>query len=262
VSAVKDRVEGVLVGLCIGDRNGGPVRMAIRLAESLADLGRFDRKDIGFRYLQWWREGAFDTGPTAAKVFERVDHGADFDSAARAVHEELGGSSAGCNPAHRCSPLAMASWIPIDDLPGVVKEEATQTHLHPISVDVAVAVGVLCRLLITGDDWETAKSRVAQGKGELIRNALRINSESRINAGGYAPDVLSAAIYFLDSADSFSESLMRSLDFAGPANYCPVLVGALGGARWGRSSIPERWCMDISIRARVESAARRHAASW
>lgn len=262
VGVVKDRVEGVLVGLCVGDRNGGPVRMAVRLAESLADHGRFDLRDIGTRYLNWWREGAFDTGPTAARVLERVDHGADFDSAARATHEELNGRSAGCNPAHRCPPLAMASWISIDDLPRVVKEEATQTHLHPVSVDVAVAVAVLCRLLIMGEDWDKAIVRVAQRKGGAIRNALRADSASRIRTGGYALDVLSATIYFLNSAGSFSESLERSLDFAGPANYCPVLVGALGGARWGKSSILERWYTDVPILTRVESVAQRLSIGW
>lgn len=31
----KDRCGGVLLGLAAGDRNGGPIQMAVRLAESL-----------------------------------------------------------------------------------------------------------------------------------------------------------------------------------------------------------------------------------
>lgn len=42
---------GVLVRLAAGDRNGGPIRMAVRLAESLASLKRFERADILVRYL-------------------------------------------------------------------------------------------------------------------------------------------------------------------------------------------------------------------
>jgi hypothetical protein len=42
---IRDRVEGVLWGLAAGDRNGGPIRMAVRLERftlgSLTDSGSF-----------------------------------------------------------------------------------------------------------------------------------------------------------------------------------------------------------------------------
>jgi hypothetical protein len=41
--------------------------------------------------------------------------------------------------------------------------------------------------------------------------------------------------------DTGKEVLQKSIEFAGPANYCPVLVGSLAGARWGASSISDRW---------------------
>ena len=58
---VKDRCRGVQVGLAAGDRIGGPIRMAVRLAESFIDCDRFNPSDIVNRYLSWWCEGAFDT---------------------------------------------------------------------------------------------------------------------------------------------------------------------------------------------------------
>ena len=39
-TTAEDRCRGVLVGLAAGDRIGGPIRMAVRLAESLARLRR------------------------------------------------------------------------------------------------------------------------------------------------------------------------------------------------------------------------------
>ena len=62
MSETRDRIRGVLLGLAAGDRNGGPIRMAVRLAESLSERRRFDPEDILSRYLAWWRDGAFDTG--------------------------------------------------------------------------------------------------------------------------------------------------------------------------------------------------------
>ena len=49
--------------------------MAVRLAESLLDCGGFDPADILERYLRWWKEGAFDTGPVSARVLTLVAGG-------------------------------------------------------------------------------------------------------------------------------------------------------------------------------------------
>lgn len=50
---VRDRVDGILLGLAVGDRNGGPIRMAVRLAESLVARGDVDIDDIAVRYFDW-----------------------------------------------------------------------------------------------------------------------------------------------------------------------------------------------------------------
>jgi hypothetical protein len=57
LTTAEDRCRGVLVGLAAGDRIGGPIRPALRLAESLAETCRFDAADLRGRYLAWWREG-------------------------------------------------------------------------------------------------------------------------------------------------------------------------------------------------------------
>jgi hypothetical protein len=106
-----DRCRGVQLGLAAGDRNGGPTELAVRLAESLAERRAFDRDDVLARYLAWWRDGAFDTGPVAALVLERVACGVPVAKAVAQADRELGGQTAGCNPAHRAGPLAMAAFL-------------------------------------------------------------------------------------------------------------------------------------------------------
>ena len=46
---------------------------------------------------------------------------------------------------------------------------------------------------------------------------------------GFAPDVLRTALYFVENSRDFNSALDPSLTFAGSANYCPVIVGALAG---------------------------------
>ena len=107
------RCQGVLVGLAAGDRIGGPIRMAVRLAESLVASGGFNAADILNRYLAWWREGAFDTGPVSDRAFALLAACKPVQEATAQVHREFGGKTAGCNPAHRSSPLQCSPPSPM-----------------------------------------------------------------------------------------------------------------------------------------------------
>lgn len=259
---VKDHVEGILLGLAAGDRNGGPIRMAVRLAESLVESGNVDVNDIGARYLAWWNEGAFDTGPTAAHAFTLVDSGLSFHAAARLVHVETGEQTAGCNPAHRSAPLAMMPDLNAQQLADHAVMEATLTHYHRLSGDVAAAVVVMCHELLRGSTWKEAIESARAGRLPETQAALMNPASDSLNSGGFAPDVLAAAIHFVGSGDTFDAALEASLKFAGPANYCPVLVGSIGGGRWGASNISDAMLEHCDILPRVQSAAARLAARW
>jgi len=78
---------------------------------------------------------------------------------------------------------------------------------------------------------------------------------ARARRCGFAPDVLRAAVYFVNKSACFAEALDRSLAFAGAANYCPVLVGAIAGVRWGASAIPSSSLAHVDILPRMRAAA-------
>jgi ADP-ribosylglycohydrolase len=254
--AMADRCRGVLLGLAAGDRNGGPTELAVRLAESLAERGAFDRDDVLARYLAWWREGAFDTGPVAALVLERVACSVPVDKAVAQADRELGGQTAGCNPAHRAAPLAMAAFLGDDALADCAQREAALTHAHPLAGDVAAAVVGLCRALVRGYGWGAALQVAAAGRLPATVRALRpADSPKPLARGGFAPDVLQAAVHFVTANPSFDAALAASLSFAGPANYCPVLVGTIGGARWGAHAIQAEHLAHCRDRPRIDAAA-------
>jgi ADP-ribosylglycohydrolase len=242
----------VLLGLAAGDRNGGPIRMAVRLAQSRLECGGFDPADILERYLHWWREGAFDTGLVSGRALELVAAGIPAQEATAQVHLEFSGKTAGCNPAHRSPPLSMLASIADEDLARCSMTEARLTHHDPLAGKVAAAVNKLCRALIRGATWQDA-----------VRKTGRFaDQEGAGDNGGYAPDVLRTALHFVATSACFAEALERSLDFAGPANYSPVLVGAIGGARWGASAIPQPALAHVDILSRVRQAAEALAAGW
>jgi len=237
--------------------------MALKLAESLIGCNMFDVQDISGRYLNWWRMGGFDTGPTAARVFELAASGLSFAQAAIHVHRESGCCTAGCNPAHRCAPIAMAAFIP-DKLVGTAaQKEATLTHRHPLAGDVAAAVASLCRALIRGLPWPEAIAFALGGRMRETQQALAARNTVGLSAGGYAPEVLRAAVFLLHDSKSFSAALARAVAFAGPSNYCPVLVGCIGGVKWGRTAIPDSVLPDDgALLERISKAASALGKAW
>ncbi len=258
----QDRVRGVLVGLAAGDRIGGPIRMALCLAESLAERRGFDREDILGRYCACWRMGGFDTGPVSARVFGLIASGVPGHEAVARVHAECGGRTAGCNPAHRSPPLAMAAFLADDQLPGLATQEASHTHRDPLAGDVATATVLLCRSLIKGSDWTTAVRQAATGREERTQPALKGGTGEPLHEGGFAPEVLRAALFFVSTHTGFVGALEAAVGFAGSPNYCPVLVGAIAGARWGASGIPSALLTHCDVVLRVQAAADALAGSW
>jgi len=236
--------------------------MAVRLAESLVDKHRFDIQDIMNRYIDWWQEGAFDTGPTAARVFELIVSGISCKEATVQVHKEFRGMTAGCNPAHRTPPLAMAAFLSNEELSNLTVQESSLTHWDSLAGDVAAASVVLCRSLILGAEWVSALQNAGEGRDARIRAALQDAPMDLLKNGSFSPDVLQAAIHFVNKNQNFDRALYESIVFAGPLNYCPVLVGAIAGARWGLSAIPENEMSHCSILPRVRNVADKLAIEW
>ncbi|TVS14540.1 MAG: ADP-ribosylglycohydrolase family protein [Planctomycetaceae bacterium] len=255
-TGIKDRITGALLGLAAGDRIGGPLQFALRLAESLLKHARYDRGDVFRRYLVWYREGAFDTGPVAERVLSLAHSGIPVDSAVLHVDRELEGKTAGCNPAHRAAPIAMALTIPDETVAETARQQASLTHHHPLAGDAAAAVAVLCRTLIRGHSWETALDRAGDGRMPAIRTALDPADYGTLVPSGFAPETLRAATHFVNRATCFEDALAASLRFAGGANYAPVLVGTIGGARWGARQIPASELGHCLDRNRVERVAK------
>lgn len=252
ITTAEDRCRGVLVGLAAGDRIGGPIRMAVRLAESLLDCGGFNSTDILNRYLAWWREGAFDTGPVSDRAFALLAADKPVQDATAQVHREFSGMTAGCNPAHRSPPLSMLAAIPDKDLAAYAMTEAGLTHYDLMAGEIAATVNKFCRALIRGVDWNVA----------LRQYGGFDDQEGPGSNGGFAPDVLRAAVYFVNKSACFALALDRSLAFAGPANYCPVLVGAIAGVRWGASAVSPSSLAHVDIMPRVRAAAAALAGGW
>jgi len=213
--------KAIEIGFQRGDKNGGPTELAKILSNSLIACNGFNQSDLVKRYYQWWNTDAFDTGPTFAMVFQKVSQGISIEDASIQVHKQLNGKTVGCGPAHRIAPLAGFKDIPTNQLIDFAREEAKITHYHPDAGNCSAVMVLLCRYLIEGHSWNDSKNLVSQNE-EMKSTWINIQN-ANLNAGGYVLDVMHSAVHFLNVEDAIE----KSLKFAGPSNYCPVIVGII-----------------------------------
>jgi ADP-ribosylglycohydrolase len=111
-------------------------------------------------------------------------------------------------------------------------------------------------------DWTAALRRATSGREERTIAALLGRSDETLQNGGFAPEVLRAALFFVSKHTGFDAALEAAVAFAGPENYCPVLVGAIAGARWGAAAIPSVLLSHCEILAEVEKSAEELGNLW
>ena len=219
--AANNFFEQVCSGLENGDQIGGPTELARILCDSIQACGTFDKHDLTKRYLRWWKTDAFDTGPTFASVFTKIDKGIEPADAVKQTHKEFNNNTAGCGPAHRCAPLAGFMNIRNNQLISLARTEAKITHYHEDAGNGSAVVVMLCRHLLEGYNLKQAEILIA--KDPELRSTWEKIAQADLKPDGYIFNVLHAALHFIRKKDP----LEKVFKFAGISNYCPVIVGSI-----------------------------------
>jgi len=213
------KVELILQGISDGDTIGGPFAMASLVAKTLAsnscDLDALDKA-----YRGYYDSGSFDSGPTFEKVHELMANGHTRNDAVRETHKLFKGSTAGCNPMHRFMVVAGMDDLPYDHLDSLARRDAGLTH-HDATAGLCSSILVrILRQCLSGEKLTDAAGAVSS---ELSSNEKKVLNTPMGNSG-YGPEVLVSAI---ELAGNGKSGLARSIEFAGPNNYCPPITGAL-----------------------------------
>ena len=217
----KNYIELILKGIEEGDLIGGPYELAQIFSKSLELKNRFDESDLRNRYLDWWRGDAFDTGPTYASVFNKINKGMDPKLAVKKVHEEFGFNTAGCGPAHRATPLAGMLTIPTDKLITFARQEAKITHFDDDAGNGSAIVIMLCRYLLEGKSYYDAENLVSNDKN--LKDSWIKLQQAELKPDGYIYNVIFSALHFIKE----NKTLDDAIKFSGKANYCSIIFAVI-----------------------------------
>lgn len=259
---VGDMVGGGPFGLAPGEWTDD-TSMALCLAESLVELGRFDPRDQMRRYARWWREGylssngrCFDIGNTVRAALER------FEVNGEAFAGSTAPRSAGNGSIMRLAPIALFFFPDVEAAVHHAGESSRTTHGAEECVDACRLFGAILCSALAGDDKD-AVLRAGEGITtsprivEIASGFYRGKAEREVRGSGYVVDSLEAALWCFAKSTSFEEAILRAANLGDDADTTAAVCGQIAGAFHGEGAIPVRWLERLVMSEAIRGLATR-----
>ena len=294
--STEDRYRGCLLGLAAGDAlgttlefrtrgsfapvtdmvGGGPfglqpgqwtddTSMALCLAESLIENGRFDPDDQMRRYLAWWREGylsstgvCFDIGNTVASALRQ------YEQTGQPFSGPTGPRSAGNGSLMRLAPVPMFFCQYPALAIEMAGESSRTTHGARTCIDACRYFGGLIVGAQRGGSKETLLSReysplaeswsaepLCPEVAEVAKGSFRTKTAGEIVGSGYVVRSLEAALWAFDQSSSFEDGCLLAVNLGDDADTTGAIYGQLAGAYYGQEAIPHGWREKLTYREKI-----------
>ncbi len=272
-----DRLRGCAVGAAIGDALGMPLEflppsapdrlvkmmrpgrlpagsftddteMALALADSLLAFFPLNGEDLAQRFVAWYTAGPPDVGRQTSQVLGRMKWGETWEQASETAFRQHP-DNAGNGSLMRTWPVALAHFNTPNLLIANSRLQSQVTHAHPDCLAACTITCLMIEQLSRGAQPATAfELTVRAGKQSgladdfyrmLVEAPLRKRSE--LKNTGWVRHTLESAVWGLLTTRSFEEAVIQVANLGGDADTAASVVGALAGAVYGLSTIPQTW---------------------
>ena len=295
----RDRFRGALLGLAAGDALGAPAEfltaeqvvekhgvitgmigggvydvapgeitdateMMLCVAESLADNGRFEPEDIIARYAAWLESHPLHVSLTVRAALISYRSGTHWDVASRRAFEILGGPTAGNGSLIRCAPVGLLYSGHAAQRHEISLRESTLTHFDRLAgwscaafndlVSAAFHGGLAHDVPAIASTFDDEDNRVAA----VLRDTPAAEAEEIVSSS-FVLDTLQTALWTTLHGADFEHAVTIAVNMGNDATAAGATTGALAGAMYGESGIPERWLDALTVRERVTTVADRLA---
>ena len=268
--------------------------MALCLAQSLAEDSGFDAQDQARKYIDWHRygymssvpeRGCFDIGIGTSGVLkawndfltreggaEEIDPGkrrAVTEEGLRMVEKNFGGESyCGNGSLMRVAPIALVYHaVDIEEALCYARISSRVTHPH---IRCQEACSLFVHLVVRashGANKGALADIVATTSfidGKLAERLNRYENldvwsareEEDISSSGYVLDTLEAALWAFFTTDTFERGAIKAVNLGHDSDTVGAVYGALAGAHYGVTEIPDRRWEAMENKALLQKAAK------
>lgn len=277
--ALRDRYRGVLLASAVGDALGATVefmsrdaiqreygvlrdivgggwlhlppgdvtddtQMARCIAASIVEKQGFDAADISGRFVAWYRSNPPDIGTTTRHALEQLARGIPWTEAGENTHQARRPHDAANGSIMRCAPGALLDRL--DAVANAVHsmDSSRITHANPLCVGSCMALNLAIAALLNDPVSDPLSVATAATTNSTILSALAEvpdQSAETLDSGGYVLATMQSAFWAVMAHDSLEETVVAAVNLGDDADTTGAVAGALAGARWGLSAIPDRW---------------------
>ncbi len=299
-NTLADRYRGCLLGLACGDAvgttvefqsrgsftplddmvGGGPfglragqwtddTSMALCLAASLVEQGRFDAKDQMERYVRWWREGymsstghCFDIGVTTSAALSR------YLSTGDPFAGSTSSRSAGNGSLMRLAPVPLFYYPDGQAAIRFAADSSRTTHGAAEAVDACRLFAAMLVAALAGAAKEellfAAGAAFAAGsQTEPLQPAIaaiaagdyRDKTAAQIQGSGYVVKSLEAALWCFWRTDDYRSAMLAAANLGDDADTTAAVCGQIAGAFYGAAAIPAEWRSRLHMAAEITALA-------
>jgi ADP-ribosyl-[dinitrogen reductase] hydrolase len=291
------RQRGCLLGLACGDAvgttvefckrgsfppvtemtGGGPFRlpvgawtddtsMALCLASSLVELGRFDPADQMRRYCEWYQNGylsstgrCFDIGLTVRGSLTR------FHQSGNPFSGSPDPQSAGNGCIMRLAPVPMFFHPDSAEAVRWAGESSRTTHGALECIESCqLLAAMICAALSGGSKDEVLFGHEASHfQSPRVRTiaagGYRNKNAEAISGSGYVIHCLEASAWCFWQSKSFRDAVLMAVNLGDDADTTGAVCGQIAGAFYGEDGIPPEWLSRLVMVREIRSLADRLA---
>ena len=213
--------------------------MALMLARTLADAGHYNREAARKAYIYWLDSNPFDCGRTIRSALQRRNSPLDKTSQANGAMMRI--SPLGIFGA-RHELAQVAEWA---------RQDAAITHVHPVcqQANALYAMAIAHAVREGGDSHSLYRQLVAWAHDMEVEASLQAAIDGAADSPpadfttyqGLVQIAFRNALYQLIYAANLEEGVIDTVMRGGDTDTNAAIAGALLGAVWGRSAIPDQW---------------------
>jgi ADP-ribosyl-[dinitrogen reductase] hydrolase len=293
--ALRDRYRGALVASAVGDALGATLefmsrdeiarqygqlreivgggwlklpkgevtddtQMALCIARSLAERSAFHADDIAARFVDWYRSNPPDIGNTTRDALVRLAAGVSWQEAGQQTHERMRPRDASNGSVMRCAPVALFARSDPEANVNHSADSSRITHANPLCVAGCVALNAGIAALLDDPASDPLEVAIAATDNKTVLDSLRSvpsQTAETLDAGGYVLATVTSSLWCVMSHDSLEDAIVAAVNLGDDADTTGAVAGALAGARWGYSAIPQRWLDVLHGREELEALADR-----